>query len=213
MTVPLIILAFLSTVGGLVGVPYAMSSIFGGGDVNVFERILEPVIAKKGEHKEASHSEGAKEIAHLAASDSQPQTAKPELHSEHSVEEISVERWLALLSVGIALLGIVIGVALFGNNPLRAMPKLLENKWYVDEIYNRLIVDPMTRFSREGLWKGFDLGVIDGVIHGIGQFVTMIGSLARTIQVGFVRSYAAFILLGALVILGYFIYYGLKLVG
>ena len=48
MTVPLIILAFLSTVGGLVGIPYAMSSLFGAGDVNVFEHMLEPVIAKVG---------------------------------------------------------------------------------------------------------------------------------------------------------------------
>ncbi len=93
------------------------------------------------------------------------------------------------------------------------MPKLLENKWYVDEIYNKFLIDPITKFSREGLWKGFDLGVIDGIIHGIGQFVTTLGSLARSIQVGFVRSYAAFILLGALIVLGYFIYYGLKLVG
>ena len=46
MTVPLIVLAILSTVGGLVGIPYAISSMFGAGDINVFERTLEPVIAQ-----------------------------------------------------------------------------------------------------------------------------------------------------------------------
>ncbi len=38
------------------------------------------------------------------------------------------------------------------------MPKLLENKWYIDEIYNKYLIDPITNFSRNGLWRGFDLG-------------------------------------------------------
>ena len=50
-------------------------------------------------------------------------------------------------------------------------------------------------------------------LNGIGHFVTELGRALRGIQVGFVRSYAAIILLGALAVLGYFIYYGLKLVG
>lgn len=205
MTVPLIILAFLSTVGGLVGIPYALS---GGAIPNVFEHTLEPVIAKKG-----GHAEEKKEVKHFFASETKPEAAKADDHAAHSPEEISQERWLALLSVILAVSGIGIGWTMFGKTPLREMPKILENKWYVDEIYNKFIVDPITNFSRNGLWKGFDLGVIDGILHGIGQFVTTFGSLARSIQVGFVRSYAAFILLGALLVLGYFIYYGLKLVG
>ncbi|HRH44715.1 MAG TPA: NADH-quinone oxidoreductase subunit L, partial [Pyrinomonadaceae bacterium] len=225
MTAPLVILAILSTVGGLVGIPYAMSSIFGAGDVNKFEHILEPVIAKKVEHKETESKEvkhffqaakpaTEKSVEHKTETTSEKTSeSKAGEHAEHSAEEISTERWLAVLSVVLALSGIGIGIALFGKTPLRQMPKLLENKWYIDEIYNKFIIDPITNFSREGLWKGFDLGVIDGMVHGVGQFVTSIGSLARSIQVGFVRSYAAFILLGALIVLGYFIYYGLKLVG
>lgn len=210
MTVPLIILAVLSTVGGLVGVPYALS---GGAIPNVFEHTLEPVIVKKGEHKEASHGKEKKEVKHFFAGESKPEAAKADDHAEHSPEEISQERWLALLSVILAAGGMLIGWFTFRQNPLRQMPKLFENKWYIDEIYNKFIVNPITNFSREGLWKGFDLGVIDGIIHGIGLFVTTFGSLARSIQVGFVRSYAAFILFGALIVLGYFIYYGLKLIG
>jgi NADH-quinone oxidoreductase subunit L len=120
---------------------------------------------------------------------------------------------LAGLSVLLALSGIAIGIAVFGKNPLRKMPKILEEKWRVDEFYNGYIVDPITNLSREGLWKGFDLGFIDGIVNGIGYFITELGRSLRGIQVGFVRSYAAIILLGALVVLGYFIYYGLKLVG
>ncbi len=92
------------------------------------------------------------------------------------------------------------------------MPLILEQKWRLDEFYNGYIVDPITKLSREGLWKGFDLGFIDGVVNGIGHFVSEIGNLVRQVQVGFVRSYAAFIMLGAVVVLGYFIYYGLKLI-
>ena len=67
---------------------------------------------------------------------------------------------------------------MFGKTPLRKMPKILEEKWRIDEFYNGYIVDPITNLSREGLWKGFDLGFIDGIVNGIGHFVTELGSLA-----------------------------------
>ena len=205
MTVPLVVLAILSTVGGLVGIPYAVSSLVGGGDVNVFEHVLEPVIAhvgKKAEHEAApaSHGESAA-------------TKAAEHTAEHPAEEMSTERSLAVLSVILAAFGIAIGWFMFGSNPLRKMPKILEDKWRIDELYNSTIVDPITNFSRTVLWKDFDLGFIDGIVNGIGHFVIEVGNVVRHLQVGFVRSYAAIILLGALAVLGYFIYYGLKLVG
>lgn len=93
------------------------------------------------------------------------------------------------------------------------MPKILEQKWRLDEFYNGYIVDPITRFSRARLWKGFDVGFIDGIVNGIASFVMEFGNVVRSAQVGFVRSYAAIIVIGALAVVGYFIYYGLKLVG
>jgi NADH-quinone oxidoreductase subunit L len=229
MTVPLVVLAVLSTVGGLVGIPYAVSSMFVGGDVNVFERTLEPIIAKVGVKAEhtgvpAGHGEpGSASPKELSFDDARerikdyPQPVNIPLseasHNEHSTAEISTERLLAGLSVLLALSGILIGIALFGKTPLRKMPKILEQKWRIDELYNGYIVDPITSLSRNGLWKGFDLGFIDGIVNGIGHFVVEAGGLIRQIQVGFVRSYAAIILLGALVVIGYFIYYGMKLVG
>jgi NADH-quinone oxidoreductase subunit L len=200
-------LAFLSTVGGLVGVPYAMSSMLGMGDVNKFEHVLEPVIAEKSEHKTATHGEEKKEVKHFFASE-----AKTTEHAEeHNPEEIWTEQKLAILSVVLAGIGIIIGFIGFKSNPLRQMPKLLENKWYIDEIYNKFIIDPITNLSRAGLWKGFDLGFIDGAVNGIGSFVGEFGQILRRIQVGFVRSYAAIILFGALIVIGYFVYYGFKL--
>ena len=192
MTVPLIILAFLSTVGGLVGVPYAISSLVGVKEANQFEHVLEPVVAEI----EMPTAIAAREAA-----------------ESHEPEVVQKERLLAGLSIVMAVIGIGIGFALFLKTPLRKMPKILEEKWRLDEFYNGYIVDPITNLSTRGLWKGFDLGFIDGIVNGIGHFVMEVGNLVRGLQVGFVRSYAAIILLGALAVLGYFIYYGLKLVG
>jgi NADH-quinone oxidoreductase subunit L len=216
MTVPLIVLAVLSTVGGLVGIPYALS---GGAVPNAFEHTLEPIIAKVGKKSGPEHFPNEKSVAEDKEVKQLLAAAKPvsaggdESHDAHSPEEIFKERVLAGLSVLLALSGIAIGIALFGKTPLRRMPKILEDKWRIDELYNGYIVDPITRFSREKLWKGFDVGFIDGVVNGIGSAVMQIGNLVRGVQVGYVRSYAAIIVIGAIVVVAYFVYYGLKLVG
>lgn len=214
MTVPLIVLAVLSTVGGLVGIPYAVSSFFGAGDVNVFERTLEPVIAKVG-HKTEHITPSIVPTGHTetAAPTAEVQTAEHAAEEVHSAAELTTERLLAILSVLLAASGILIGWVVFSKTPLLRMPKILTEKWHIDELYNGYIVDPITRLSREGLWKGFDVGFVDGIVNGVGHLVVEFGSVIRRIQVGYVRSYAAIILLGALVVLGYFIYFGLKLVG
>jgi len=179
MTIPLIVLAVLSTIGGFIGVPYAMSSLFTDRDVNVIEHTLEPAIA---------HTEHATEA--------------------HSHDEIVAERALALGSIVIAALGIGIGLTIFKKRPTLEMPRLLENKYYVDEIYDAVLIRPIVVGSREGLWKIFDIGVIDGILHSIGQAVTELGRLARYLQAGFVRGYAAIILIGALILIGVFAYLG-----
>jgi NADH-quinone oxidoreductase subunit L len=97
---------------------------------------------------------------------------------------------------------------MFQRHPERAMPRLLENKYYVDEIYDATIIQPINVGSREGLWKIFDVGVIDGIIHTIGGAVVRLGRTIRYMQIGFVRGYAAIILAGALIIIGYFAYSG-----
>jgi NADH-quinone oxidoreductase subunit L len=199
MTMPLMVLALLATFGGFLGVPYALS---GGAVPNFFEHTLEPVVESASHESAAGHSA---EPAH--------ETVAEPAADEHSPEVVRLERMLAGQSTILALIGIGVGFALFLKNPLRKMPKILEEKWRLDEFYNGYIVDPITNFSRNVLWKAFDLGFIDGIVNGIGHFVVEVGNLVRGVQVGFVRSYAAIILLGALAVIGYFIYYGLKLVG
>ena len=97
---------------------------------------------------------------------------------------------------------------LFQKRPLLQLPRILENKYYVDEIYDKALIRPIEVGSREGLWKIFDKGVIDGGLHSIGEVVTEAGRVARYLQAGFVRGYAAIILLGALILIGLFAYLG-----
>jgi NADH-quinone oxidoreductase subunit L len=217
MTVPLIVLAILSTVGGLIGVPYAISSLFGGHPENYIERILEPVVARAPESGKAGElAEHANEPIWLSPPpqpvDGAPAFAPLGEHNEgaafHSPEEIREERLLAMLSVLIALIGIATGWLIFKKRPLLQMPRILENKYYVDEIYDATIINPINVGSREGLWRLFDVGVIDGFLHSLGEAVVEGGRFVRHLQAGFVRGYAAIILLGALAVVGFFAYYG-----
>jgi NADH-quinone oxidoreductase subunit L len=139
----------------------------------------------------------------------QPEPAETQTaHATHSAEEVTAERLLAGLSVLIGLLGIGAGWYLFQRQPLMQMPRLLENKYYVDEIYDATLIRPIEAGSREGLWKILDIGVIDGLLHTIGEAITEMGRLARYLQAGFVRGYAAIILLGALILIGLFAAFG-----
>jgi NADH-quinone oxidoreductase subunit L len=92
----------------------------------------------------------------------------------------------------------------FRKRPLLEMPRLLENKYYVDEVYDAALIEPIKTGSREGLWRFIDEGVIDGIVNGVGRGTAALGGLLRYLQPGFVRSYAAIILLGALAVVGYF---------
>ena len=183
MTLPLIVLAILSTVGGFIGVPYALANR----DINVIEHTLEPVVAKAPGTEPGISTEAA-----------------TDLHGS----EVNEERLLTVVSVVIALLGIGLGWVLFRRRPLLEMPRVLENKYYVDEIYDATLIGPIETVSREGLWKIIDVGVIDGLLHSIGEAVTELGRLGRWLQAGFVRGYAAIILTGALILIGLFAYFG-----
>jgi NADH-quinone oxidoreductase subunit L len=214
MTMPLIVLAILSTVGGLIGVPYAISSLFGGHPENYLERTLDPVIAKApGGAQVPGLVDETIWLSHPPQRvDAAPAFEPLDEHGEgaafHSPEEIREERLLALLSVAIALIGIASGWFIFKKRPLLQLPRILENKYYVDEIYDAAIINPIKVGSREGLWKLFDVGVIDGFLHSLGDAVTETGKVVRHLQAGFVRGYAAIILLGALAVVGFFAYYG-----
>jgi NADH-quinone oxidoreductase subunit L len=220
MTVPLVVLAILSVVGGWIGIPYALS---GGAVANYFEQTLEPVVARAPEQGETATQGGSVARAAGASAESPvahgnegslPQSvgegeaghgtaAGPAEHA-HDPAEVAQERLFTGISIVIGLLGIGLGWMVFSKRPLMKLPRLLENKYYVDEVYDAALINPIKTASREGLWRFFDVGVIDGIVNGLGRGTAALGGVLRYLQAGFVRSYAAIILLGALAVLGYF---------
>jgi NADH-quinone oxidoreductase subunit L len=87
------------------------------------------------------------------------------------------------------------------NTPLRA---LLLNAYYVDAVYDRLVVQPIYGLSRF-LASRFDLGVIDGAVNGIGRIVAGWAQGMRRLQTGYVANYALTMLFGAVAIIAFLI--------
>ncbi|HMK26303.1 MAG TPA: NADH-quinone oxidoreductase subunit L [Chitinophagaceae bacterium] len=163
MTIPLIILALLSIVGGLVGIPEVFMK---GGDR--FSAFLSPVIAEQAEQT-VSHS---------------------------------TEYMLMALSTGLVLLTIIFAWFQFRNYQRKeatGFGKVLENKWYVDELYEKLIVNPLHRFG--GFLKNvIEKLVIDGLVNGVGKMVNYSGRQFRLLQSGQVGSYVLLMVLSMVVI-------------
>jgi NADH-quinone oxidoreductase subunit L len=199
MWVPLVILAVLSLVGGWVGIPAAL------GGSNHFEHFLEPAIAHVGPaHAGAAHSEAKPEGAATQGSEAHgaPSAATTVPAEEH--HDVGTERVLMILSVVIAALGILIGWRVFDKSPLKPMPALLENKWYVDELYDATLINPIENTSRSFLWKIVDVKLIDGFVNGVAKAFSLLANGLRQTQTGFARNYAAVILMGAIIVIGYF---------
>ena len=84
--------------------------------------------------------------------------------------------------------------------------KLLLNKYYVDEIYDATVVRPVQAVSREGLWRGVDVGVIDGAVNGVATIVDAGSMVLRRLQTGSVRAYAGSLFIGVVLMLGYYLW-------
>jgi len=120
-----------------------------------------------------------------------------------------------LVSSGVAIAGIGIAAYFFLRNRAAAdalaarfegLHRLLANKYYVDEIYDAAIVQPIRITSQEGLWKIVDAKIIDGAVNGIGLSVSGWSQLLRRLQTGSVRAYAASLFAGVVAILGYYLW-------
>jgi NADH-quinone oxidoreductase subunit L len=140
------------------------------------------------------------------------ETQAAEGHAAADVER--TELMLMALSSGLALAGIGIAAYFWLRNRAAAagvarrfapIYLLLSNKYYVDEIYDAAIVQPIKRLSTIGLWRGVDAGVIDGAVNGLGGSIWGTSSVLRRLQTGSVRVYAAALFGGAALILGYYL--------
>ena len=130
-------------------------------------------------------------------------------------EKIALERTLMGVSSLIALLGIGLAVVLFLKRPelpdrvaatFPGLHRLLYNKYYVDELYDATVVQPIKIVSEEGLWRGMDAQVVDGAVNGTGQVIAGTSAVLRLLQSGSVKAYAASTFLGAVMILAYYMW-------
>ena len=120
-----------------------------------------------------------------------------------------------LVSSGIAIVGIAIATVIWLRKRAVAdamartfspLYKLLLNKYYVDELYDATIVQPIKAASTEGLWRWFDVRVIDGAVNGAASIVDGSAGVLRRLQSGSVRAYAGSLFVGVVVILGYYLW-------
>ena len=186
MTVPLMILAVLSLVGGLVQVPL----LAGGQRLDAF---LEPVFAD------------ATAVVGAAGSAMGHGAAQGAAHAPQA------EIILMAISLIVALSGIFVAHRFYVTEPdlpsqlaerLKGFYRLLFNKYWIDEVYDSLIVQPIYRGSVR-LWERFDAAVIDGAVNGVGKQIERGAALLRQAQMGYVQVYALILTLGAVVVLGY----------
>jgi NADH-quinone oxidoreductase subunit L len=84
--------------------------------------------------------------------------------------------------------------------------RLLVGKYFVDELYDRTIVQPIKTFSTRVLWRGVDAGAIDGTANGVGLVVRGWSAALRRLQTGSVRAYAIALFAGVVVIVGYYLW-------
>jgi NADH-quinone oxidoreductase subunit L len=151
MTIPLIILAILSIVGGWIGVPELF--MHGGEKLSDF---LSPVVQSKA------------------------------LHVDHSTEWILVG-----LTTAIAVTAILIAwfrYRTYKEEQPSTIGKAMENKWYVDEMYDAVIVRPLNGFGAL-VNKFIERGTIDGMVNGVGKLVNYGGRQLRWLQSGQVGAY------------------------
>jgi len=175
MLAPLMVLALLSIVGGWLAAPAML-----GTGPDYFSKFLQPVF-------------GGVEAAGAEA------------------EARSLEVTLAIVAVLTALLGAAVAYWLYLKRPEKtdALAKSLKpaystllNKYYVDELYAAVVVKPLLWISTNVLWKGADIAGIDGAVNGIAEGATAIGDGVRHAQSGNTRSYAVWVVVGALVVIG-----------
>jgi NADH-quinone oxidoreductase subunit L len=118
--------------------------------------------------------------------------------------------WTAVVSIAAGLIGIALAAWFYLIAP--SIPEALArgfatpyrwiyNKYYVDEFYDSVVVEPMIDGSRSLLWRVMDAGGIDGIVNGVGRVSSSVGGALRRVQSGSIRSYAAWVVLGSIIVI------------
>ncbi len=164
MTYPLIILAILSVVGGLIGIP----EILGGN--HQLHHFLSSVL-----------------------------TSEKPIHINHNTEFL-----LMATSVVIAVIAILFAVNKFSKKPelseAKGLGKIFANKWYVDELYEKIIVIPLLAIATF-LKNIVEKSGIDGIVNGVGKYIQYSARQIRLVQNGQVGSYVLFMVLAFIIMI------------
>ncbi len=171
MTLPLMVLAVLSIIGGFIGVPEVL------GGTNWLANYLAPVIATVGE----------KEV--------------------HALSH-STELTLMKISTSLVFLTIIIAYIIYVSKKIMPLPegkesgiqKLIYNKYYIDELYDSIIVKPL-RLLSDFSGKILDNTIVDGIVNGVGKSVEVGSKVLRYSQSGSISNYLFIMVIGIIIML------------
>jgi NADH-quinone oxidoreductase subunit L len=192
MALALIVLAIGSVAAGWIGIPHAL------GGHNQLHAWLEP--AFEPPRAAVLAAEGA-----AAAAEGE---AAAESHEALEMVLMGVSSVIAVAGIWFAYFVWVKRRSIAENAAREFAPvhQLLLNKYYVDEIYDAAIVQPIRVASQEGLWRGFDVKVIDGAVNGAAAIVNGSATMLRRLQTGSVKTYAGSVFFGVVAILAYYLW-------
>ena len=168
MTIPLIVLAFLSVVGGLVGIPEVFAE-----NAHSLEHFLAPIFAESNKLTEQHHMTHSQEYLMMGGST------------------------LAIILV------IFFAVRMYKNyqpngRENTGFSKLLEQKWYIDELYDNVIVNPLHALG--GFFRNIvEKSGIDGLVNGVGRLVGYSSRQLRLLQSGQVGNYILLMVLAMVI--------------
>ncbi len=172
MTIPLIILGVLSAIGGFIGIP----EIFSGTHGNIFENWLEPIFAPANNKLAVYGSYGhGTEILLMVVT------------VVGAVASIYYARYLYLQRTDLPE---------SFSKKFKGWYKLLLNKYFVDEAYDAVVVNPIVKGSETVLWKFTDAKIIDGVVNGTASAIDFVSKRIRKVQTGVAQFYALMMMLG-----------------
>jgi len=203
MAMPLVVLALCSVLVGFAGVPRFL------GGSNWIEHWLHPAVtAPPGDSPGidadgAVHHDTTPEMTHAL----QQHASEAAAQAPHSA---AAEWGATLLAVCVGLAGLGLGHLFYAARPQLAtawaaraggLRRVLESKYYVDEVYDAVIVQPVRRLSESVLWRTLDVRLIDGVVNLLGGITKASSYLFRFGQSGYVQTYVLVVVLGVVVLL------------
>ncbi|MEW6056566.1 MAG: NADH-quinone oxidoreductase subunit L [Bdellovibrionota bacterium] len=133
---------------------------------------------------------------------------------EHSGEHGSMAYLIMAISVVVSFVGMGVGYFFYVKRPevpkkvqqnFGFVHKVLFNKYYIDELYNFTIVQPLKKVAQV-CWMYFDVLVVDGTVLAVARLSKFAGEVSRLMQTGAIQVYAVFILIGLLATVGYLLY-------